>query len=139
MKRLLLIAVLFVLAAPVLMMATAPRPGWVTTARVVSVYDGDTVVVEVTKRLRVRLIDTWAPEIRTRDLEAKRRGIAARDYLRGIIKPGQEVTLEIPTASNGDIGKSFTFSRVLGRIYAGGDDVSKTMIEAGHATKDKQK
>lgn len=113
-----------------------PEPGWTTTAEVTSVYDGDTVTVKVTKEFHVRLIDCWAAEVRTKDDGEKQRGIAARDYLRGLID-GRGVILEIPTRHNGDVGKSISMSRVLGRIYLDGKDVSELMVQSGHATKHK--
>lgn len=115
-----------------------PEPGWTTAAEVIEVYDGDTVTVRVTKEFRVRLLDCWAAEVRTTDDEEKRRGIAARDYLRGLID-GKAVLLEIPTQQNGDVGKSISMSRVLGRLYLDGENVSELMVESGHATRDKER
>lgn len=64
--------------------------GLETYARVVSVYDGDTITIvfEYHKQMikyscRIYGIDT--PEIRTSDPEEKKLGFAARDYLRSII------------------------------------------------------
>ena len=60
-------------------------------AEVVSVYDGDTVTCIVDlgfktfKRVKVRLIGIDTPEIRTKDLDEKARGLATRDWLRGKI------------------------------------------------------
>ncbi len=111
-----------------------PEPGWITTARVTEVYDGDTITVEVKKEFKVRLLDCWAAEVRTKDKSEKQRGIEARDYLRGLID-GQDVILEIPTKHNGEVGKSISMSRVLGRVYTmEGQSVSESMVNAGHAT-----
>jgi len=116
----------------------SPSPWWTTKVKVLSVYDGDTVVVEVRRTMRVRLLDCWAPEIRTKDLEQKRKGFASRDYLRGLIE-GKEVVLVIPSNSP-DIGKTTSLSRVLGNIYLPGESepVSASLIKAGHATKEKK-
>ena len=57
-------------------------------AEVVSVYDGDTVTCIVDlgfktfKRVKVRLIGIDTPEVRTKDLDEKARGLATRDWLR---------------------------------------------------------
>lgn len=112
----------------------APQPGWVTTAKVIEVYDGDTVTVEIRKQLRVRLLDCWAPEIRTKDQAEKAAGIKSRDYLRGLIDQ-KEVILSVPARRR--IGDSFSFDRALGRIFIDGKDVSTLQVEAGMATKEK--
>jgi endonuclease YncB( thermonuclease family) len=134
MKRFAIVYILLLFAAYAL--GSAPQPGWVTTAKVVEVYDGDTVTVEIRKQLRVRLLDCWAPEIRTRDEQVKADGIKSRDHLRRLIEQ-KEVILSIPARSR--IGDSFSFDRALGRIYLGGKDVSALQVEAGYATKEKPK
>lgn len=116
-----------------------PVTGWTTQAKVVSVYDGDTLTVEVTRRMRVRLLDCWASEVRTRDQAEKVRGIAAREHLRTLLPVGSGVVLQIPNHT--DIGKSFTFGRVLGQVWTvgGSSSIAEQMVSAGHATKTKQK
>lgn len=133
--KLLKLTILVFLMGGAYALGSAPRPGWVTPARVVRVYDGDTVIVEVKKRFHVRLLDCWAPEIRTKDPAEKRQGILARDHLAALID-GREVILEVP-ADGLEIGKSFSFGRVLGQLYIQGRPVNEMMIEAGRATKDK--
>ena len=118
----------------------APQPGWITRAKVVSVYDGDTLTIEVTRRMRVRLLDCWCPEIRTRDKEEKERGLAAKAHLSKLLPEGSEVVLQIPSGT--DLGKSFTFGRVLGNIWADKDavsSVSEQMVDSGHATAAKKR
>ena len=118
----------------------APQPGWITRATVDSVYDGDTLTVEVTRRMRVRLLDCWCPEIRTRDKAEKQRGFAAKAHLAELLPEGSEVVLQIPSGT--DLGKSFTFGRVLGNVWAKEDaesSVSEQMVESGHATATKQR
>ena len=118
----------------------APQPGWITRAKVVSVYDGDTLTVEVTRRMRVRLLDCWCPEVRTRDKEEKKRGLAAKAHLAELLQEGSEVVLQIPSGT--DLGKSFTFGRVLGNVWAKEDaesSVSEQMVQSGHATSQKQR
>lgn len=134
MKRFAIVYALLLCAAYAL--GSAPQPGWVTRAKVVEVYDGDTVTVEIRKRIRVRLLNCWAPEIRTRDEAEKAKGIAARDHLKDLIDQ-KEVILSIPARRR--IGDSFSFDRALGRIYLDGKDVSQLMVESGHATRDKER
>lgn len=58
-------------------------------ARVKDVYDGDTITVDISlgfhvtlSDIKVRLIGIDTPEIRTKDLEEKERGLSTRDWLR---------------------------------------------------------
>ena len=48
-----------------------PPLGLTAQCKVLDVYDGDTVTVEVRTIARVRLLDCWAPEVRTKDVAEK--------------------------------------------------------------------
>jgi len=124
------------LVAPV-SIAEAPDLGWTTTARVVYVVDGDTVDVEIRRRLRIRLLDCWAPESRTTDQEEKVRGLAAKKFLKELIQ-NKQVVLHIPTNGSEDIKDILTLNRVLGKLYLDDEDVSETMVANGYATKTKE-
>ena len=113
-----------------------PPLGWTTKAEVVRVVDGDTIDVEVRRTVRIRLLECWAPETRTRDAVEKRRGLAAKDHLKDLIG-SKAVTLHVPTDGSGDVAKILTLNRVLGRVYIEGVDVSAAMVAAGHATKER--
>jgi endonuclease YncB( thermonuclease family) len=115
-----------------------PLEGFTTKAEVVRVIDGDTVDLSITRYLRVRLQDCWAPETRTRDIVEKQKGIAARSFLMTRLD-GKEVTLFIPADNEGELKDIFTFGRVIGRIFLEDQDISSLMIEAGHASKNKEK
>jgi endonuclease YncB( thermonuclease family) len=112
---------------------TAPLPGYATPAKVLRVIDGDTIEVEITKRVVVRMLDCWAPEMKGL---GKAAGQAAKDHLRAIVD-GREITLEVPTEANGELAGLFTFGRVLGRIWLSGQNVSGMMVAAGKALKTK--
>lgn len=112
----------------------APPTGWTTKAKVVRVIDGDTVEVEIKRRMTVRLLDCWAPESRTRDLEEKKRGLESKARMEELVG-GKPVTLHVPTTEN--LAKLFTFGRVLGRIWVNDRDVSEALVEEGFATKEK--
>lgn len=116
-----------------------PATGWTTHARIVEVYDGDTITVEVTRRFRVRLLDCWAPEIRTRDAAEKARGLAAAAYLTELAE-GKPAILHVPLDGI-DAGDAWSFGRVLGSVWIDGDDkpLAAHMRDAGHATKEKRK
>mgnify|MGYP001062182478 CR=1 FL=1 len=120
--------------------AVAPPIGWTTPVKIVQVYDGDTVVVEITKRVRVRLLDCWAPEIRTKNADEKILGYASREHLSDILPEGSEAILHIP--GHVYIGRAITFGRFLGHVWAGEEataNVSQQQVQAGHATVNKIK
>lgn len=63
------------------------------SVEITSVYDGDTVTCNIDlgfgikkENVKLRLANINTPEIRNKDLEAKARGYAARDFLRGIVE-----------------------------------------------------
>ena len=106
-------------------------------AKVVSVYDGDTITVladmgmSLFARIKVRLLGINTPEIRTKDADEKRRGLEARDYLREQIL-NQEVILH--TVKRGKYG------RWLGEVWKMDDQgailsesVNQTLINNGYA------
>lgn len=126
MKRFLLIYGLLMLCACVF--GATPEPGWVATAKVVDIHDGDTVTVEVSKRYQVRLLDCWAPELKSLG------GIESREHLKSLID-GKSVIVKVPM--NGDTWRSYSFGRVLGRIYLDDKDINSEMVKSGHATHDK--
>ena len=124
-----------------------PPKGITTECKVIRVIDGDTVDVEITRTLRIRLLDCWAPETRSKDVAEKAKGIESKKYLNALLtqkfyndlaarKP-KKVTLFIPADEKGEIKDNFTFSRVLGRLFVGGQDVSELMVNAGKATETK--
>ena len=112
-----------------------PSPQWVVEGKVVEVYDGDTVVVEVRKRLRVRLLDCWAGEVRTRDAHEKSIGLKSRDALRKF--EGGDCVLRIPGSTA--IGKSFSMGRVLGDVFVDDTDLAAWQRRRGYAYATKQK
>jgi endonuclease YncB( thermonuclease family) len=124
-----------------------PPKGITTDVKVVRVIDGDTVDVEITRTIRVRLLDCWAPETRTKDPEEKAKGYESKKYLHNLLKQvfyndlaarkQKKVTLFIPADEQGELKDNFSFSRVLGRLFVSGEDVSELMIEAGKATRTK--
>ena len=128
-----------------------PIPSWNTTASVVRIKDGDTLIVEVKKTFDVRLLDCWAPETRrAKSPEEKQAGYRAKDFTTNLLdasptesgfQPGKVVILSVPTDSNGSVAKSWSMGRVLGHIFIPGDKypISKTIVEHGHATRNKQR
>ena len=100
-------------------------------AKLDRVVDGDTVDALVDfgfdtwKKVRVRMMGMNAPESRTRDLEEKKRGLAAKARLIELLEEGDFIL-----QSHG-VGK---YGRCLGTIFVKDVDVNKTLINEGHAT-----
>ena len=103
-------------------------------AKLDRVVDGDTVDALVDlgfdtwKKVRIRLmgIDAW--ESRTRDLEEKEKGIAAKNRVIEILKQGDNKFI---LKSHG-VGK---YGRCLGEIIVEGVNINNQLINEGHAKK----
>ena len=103
--------------------------------KMVKVVDGDTIDVDIdlgfgvwmrNQRIRMHGIDT--PESRTRDLEEKKYGLAAKEFL---IKWTNSGGLTLKTHKD-DRGK---FGRILGEIWCFDTNVNEKMIEEHHAVR----
>jgi len=103
------------------------------SAEVIRIVDGDTLDAEidigfdvfVKKRIRLFGIDTW--ESRTKDLEEKKKGLAAKARLEELLhKNGNKFLLQ-----SHELGK---YGRVLGSIILDDDrDACDILVEEGHA------
>ena len=104
-------------------------------ATVVKVVDGDTIDAMVDlgfgtwKKVRIRMHGINAPESRTRNLEEKKKGLAAKARLIEMLEENENHFILI---SHG-VGK---FGRCLGEIYIKGHNTSlnKQLISEGHGT-----
>ena len=109
-------------------------------AKLVKVVDGDTIDalidvgfdIWVKKRIRYKGIDTW--ESRTRNLEEKKKGLAAKARTKELLEKVSSKSGYFRIKSYGT-GK---YGRVLADIYiqdVDGNDiwVNKTLIDEGHA------
>ena len=100
-------------------------------AKVTRVVDGDTVDALVDlgfdtwKKVRIRMMGLNAPESRTRDLEEKKKGLAAKDRLKAVLEGANTIQLN----SHG-VGK---YGRCLGELFVNEVNVNKKLIEEGHA------
>ena len=104
------------------------------------VVDGDTIDVTIDlgfdlyKKERVRIAGVDTPEKRTRDLEEKKLGIDATNWLKGKLEDALngEDNLVIRTELVGGVGK---YGRLLGWLYLGDSESSlnEKMIEEGYA------
>ena len=104
--------------------------------KVSRVVDGDTVDVDIDlgfgvwmKKERIRLLGIDTPESRTRDLEEKALGLAAKDYVSNWLTESDAVYVKTLKDGTGKYG------RILGYIYAD-EHMAKCLnddiIGAGH-------
>ena len=107
--------------------------------KIIRVIDGDTVDVDIDlgfsvwlKKQRIRLYGVDTPESRTRDLEEKKYGYAAKDYLTGMLNDTQIIL----KTHKDDKGK---FGRILGELWRTSNYADKSineyMIEKHHAVR----
>jgi micrococcal nuclease len=103
-------------------------------AKLDRVVDGDTVDATIDlgfdtwKKIRIRFYGINTPESRTRDLEEKKKGLAAKDRLIEILKANDN---KFVLKSHG-VGK---YGRCLGELYVeslGEISVQETLINEGH-------
>ena len=97
--------------------------------------DGDTVDVtldlgfDILYNNRIRLYGINTPESRTRDLEEKKRGLAAKERVKELCPDGSKVQLKTTKDGRGKFG------RILGEIFMPGvvQSINQLLIEEGHA------
>ena len=105
------------------------------SAKVVRVVDGDTAdaMIDlgfdtwVKKRIRFFGVDTW--ESRTRDLEEKKKGLAAKEFVKKLLENSDEGKFLLKSHGVGKYG------RVLGELFVKGNEksVNELLKENGHA------
>ena len=97
------------------------------------VVDGDTIDAQIDlgfdthKVIRIRLVGINAPESRTRDLEEKAKGLAAKQFVIDILKKHHNNFI---LHSQG-VGK---YGRCLGELFLGDVKLNDLLITEGHAT-----
>ena len=100
----------------------------VKISKVISVYDGDTLRVNIDsfpdivgKNIRIRIKDIDAPEIKGKCQKEIDLAIMARDYLRNAINQSSQIELR-----NIERGKYF---RIVGELYIDGENISNNLIK----------
>ena len=106
------------------------------SAKLLRVVDGDTcdAMIDlgfdtwVKKRIRFKGVDTW--ESRTRDLEEKKKGLAAKDFTKHLLEDSDEGKFVLKSHGVGKYG------RVLGELFVKGNEtsVNELLKENGHAS-----
>lgn len=114
---------------------SAPPLGITAKVRVVDCVDGDTLEVELTRRLRVRLRNAWAPELRGGDMATKYAARQSKDNLMRLAL-GKSGVLHVPTLDADRIGDVMTFDRVLGDVWVDGqaESLAAQQVAGGFAT-----
>ena len=104
------------------------------SAKCIRVVDGDTIDCEIDLgfdvfiRERVRFAGINAPESRTRDLEEKSRGLAAKARVVELLGEGEKFTLKTEYDRLGKYG------RVIGTIILeNGESLNNMLVLEGHA------
>ena len=113
---------------------------YIYRARIDRVVDGDTVDAfidlgfdtHVKKRIRLHGLDTW--ECRTRDLEEKKKGLAAKARTKELLYDVSDKYKHCRIKSHG-VGK---YGRVLGEVFVRDEsgneiNINNTLIDEGHA------
>ena len=105
------------------------------TAKLDRVVDGDTCDALIDlgfdtwfkKRIRFKGVDTW--ECRTRDLDEKKKGLAAKAFTKDLLENSDDGKFAL--RSHG-VGK---YGRVLGELFVKGEtkSVNDLLLENGHA------
>ena len=105
------------------------------SAKLVRVVDGDTcdALIDlgfdtwVKKRIRFKGVDTW--ESRTRDLDEKKKGLAAKAFTKDLLENSDDGKFSIISYGTGKYG------RVLGELFVKGHEksVNELLKENGHA------
>ena len=106
------------------------------SARLQRVVDGDTcdALIDlgfdtwVKKRIRFYGVDTW--ESRTRNLEEKKKGLAAKEFTKDLLENSDEGKFLLKSHGVGKYG------RVLGELFVKGHEqsVNELLKENGHAS-----
>ena len=108
--------------------------------KVVHIVDGDTVDVDIDlgfgvwmKKQRIRLYGIDTPESRTRDLEEKKYGLAAKKFLTGMLDDEAGIILKTYKDKEGKFG------RILGELWRttnyADQSINEYMVEKHHAVR----
>jgi endonuclease YncB( thermonuclease family) len=112
-------------------MPAPPTPMIRFAATVNDITDGDTLRISAEVSMAVRLLDCWAPELKTEP------GVASKRNLIRLTSRNQRCIVEVPL--HDDIGKCTSLGRILGRVYIEGQavDLSTLQVQGGFATRTK--
>lgn len=121
-------------------MSGVPPEGITSKARITKIIDSDTILLEITRSIKVRLLDPdnaknklfGCAELNTKE------GLEGKKYLEGECL-GKEVTVFVPSKDNVKLFDNLTFDRILGEVWlVDGRNVAKMLEEKGYARKNQK-
>ncbi len=124
-----------------------PELGWVSNGHLIRVIDGDTVEVAITRKVRVRLRNCWAPELEP--IEQRRKwgrfppdntGAASHQHLQNLAE-GYQVRVFVAGSPDDEFSDVTSFGRLVGDVFRLMDNtnLAAAQVAAGHATREKVK
>ena len=109
-------------------------------AVILRVIDGDTVDVDIDlgfdvclKKQRIRLYGVDTPESRTRDLEEKMYGNAAKEFVQSFLPVGTNQTLITKLDDRGKFGRILGEFKVYNSKLDGQTTINQMLIDEHHA------
>ncbi len=111
------------------------QDNYIRQAKVLSVYDGDTITILVDcgyytyHKATLRLYGIDTPEVRTKDKAEKKKGLMVRDWLRGMILKKDIIVKSIKQ------GKKGKFGRFLCQIYINDVCINDEIVKLGYGKK----
>ena len=126
-----------------------PELGWASNGHVIRVIDGDTMEVAVTRKIRVRLRNCWAPELEPIDQRRQwalkkdipeNSGMASQLHLSRLAE-GFQVRVFVAGSPDDEFSDVTSMGRVIGDVYLLKDNtnLAAAQVAAGHATKERPK
>jgi micrococcal nuclease len=104
--------------------------------KVTKILDGDTIDVDldlgfnISYSQRVRLSGVDTPESRTRDLNEKKFGLEAKEYVKSLIDNAKLVVIKTEKPDSSE-----KYGRILGQVFLDGSNISvnQMLIDNGYA------
>jgi endonuclease YncB( thermonuclease family) len=131
-KKVSCLAIALLLFSSLCFSAPTKTYGNVTVSRVVSVYDGDTIMVDIDQcppiigqGISVRIYGIDTPEIKSKNPQGAAIAKQARDYVQDLLKTAKVIELR-----NMQKDKYF---RILAEVYADGQSIADLLRQKGYA------
>lgn len=100
---------------------SSPEPGLTVVAEVVSVHDGDTIKVRITREFDVRVRDIDTPELKSVE------GKEVQKIVENLVRTAKKVIVFIPSNDPTKLMDFNSFNRVVGDVYLDGESLAETV------------